>query len=98
MRPRSRGLGSLFALAVVLGCSPPPKVTTGTFTTSYTVHVDREHVDVVVLTSGPATYEVKNYAMDHPMGQRPDTEATVRTPAGRFAITDRGAPPLQLAI
>ena len=37
----------------------------------------------------PASYVITNYSMNHPMGQRPDTEATYTTPAGTFKITDK---------
>jgi hypothetical protein len=71
------------------GCAKPPKVTKGRFNTSYTVTIQRGCTQVVVLTSGPARFIQKDYWMDHPMGQRPDTEAAVTTPAGKFIITDR---------
>ena len=80
---------AVLMLVCFLGCTPPPTVTKGKFTTSYTLTMQRGSVDVVVRTSGPATYAVTNYAMDHPMGRRPDTEATFKTPAGTFVVSDR---------
>jgi hypothetical protein len=80
---------ALLILACFLGCTPPPKVKSGKFDTSYTLTMQRGSVDVVVQASGPATYAVTNYAMDHPMGPRPDTEATFVTPAGKFVVSDR---------
>src|SRR5262245_8013198 len=79
-----------FVLVCLAGCSPPPTVTKGTFDKSYTLTMQREPALVVVETSGPATYTVTNYAMEHPMGQRPDTEAVFTTPAGTFRVSDRG--------
>lgn len=77
------------ALACLAGCTPAPGVTRGTFDTAYTLTMQRGSVDVVVQTSGPATYAVTNYRMDHPMGRRPDPEATFVTPAGTFVVSDR---------
>jgi hypothetical protein len=71
------------------GCTPAPVVTKGTFTTSYTLTMQRGSADVVVQTSGPASYTLTNYSMDHPMGRRPDTEATFTTPAGTFVVSNR---------
>jgi hypothetical protein len=82
----------------LVGCTPAPIVTKGTFTTSYTLTMQRGSVDVVVQTSGPASYTVTNYAMDHPMGPRPDTEATFTTPAGTFVVSDRNLPAVGLTI
>lgn len=88
-------LRTCFALVPLLGlvgCAPPPTVTKGTFTGSYSLLMQRGSADVVVKSTGTGSYVVTNYAMDHPMGQRPDTEATFTTPAGTFAITDKGIP------
>lgn len=85
-----------FSLAVAAtcvlsaGCSPQPKVTTGTFNDSYELTMQRGAMDVVVQTSGPATYTVTNYAMSHPMGPRPNTEAVFVTPAGTFKVSSNG--------
>jgi hypothetical protein len=79
----------VFASFAIAGCTPPPTVTNGTFNDSYTLTMQRGTTDVVVKTSGPASYRVTNYRMDHPMGKRPDTEATITTPAGTFRISDR---------
>jgi hypothetical protein len=79
----------LMVIVCLTGCTPPPVVTKGTFTTSYTLTMQRESVDVVVQTSGPASYAVTNYNRDHPMGRPPDTEATFTTPAGTFVVSDR---------
>jgi hypothetical protein len=79
----------LITIICLGGCAPPPVVTKGTFATSYTLTMQRGAVDVVVQTSGPASYAVTNYNMDHPMGRRPDTEATFTTPAGTFVVSDR---------
>ena len=79
----------LFAVGAV-GCAPPPTVTKGTFTGSHTLTIQRGSAEVVVKANGPASYVVTNYAMDHTMGQRPDTEATFTTSAGTFVITDKG--------
>ena len=79
----------VFVLMGLVGCTPAPVVTKGTFDSTYTLTMQRGSVDVVVRTSGPATYTVTNYAMDHPMGRRPDTEATFKTPAGTFVVSDR---------
>ncbi|MBP3959659.1 hypothetical protein J8F10_30810 [Gemmata sp. G18] len=85
-----RVLSRVIVLLVCLGgCSPSPTITKGTFTDSYTLTMQRGSMDVVVRTSGAAQYTVTNYAMNHPMGQRPDTEATFTTPAGTFVISDR---------
>lgn len=64
-------------------------MTKGNFDTSYTLTMQCGSADVVVQTSGPASYTVSNYTMDHPMGPRPDTEAVIKTPAGTFNISDR---------
>jgi hypothetical protein len=77
------------ALVALAGCSPSPDVATGTFTGSYTLTMQRGSVDVVVQTSGPASYKITRYSMDHPMGRRPDTEATFTTPAGTFVVSNR---------
>ena len=78
-------------LAFAPGCGPPPPtVTEGTFTDSYTLTMQRGITDVVVKTSGAGSYRVTNYRMDHPMGKRPDTEATFKTSAGTFVVSDRG--------
>jgi hypothetical protein len=92
---RSVAVGVRNAVALlpmlVVGCGPPPPtVTEGTFTDSYTLTMQRGTTDVEVKTSGPATYRVTNYRMDHPMGKRPDTEATFKTSAGTFVVSDRG--------
>jgi hypothetical protein len=76
-------------LGCLAGCTPAPVVTKGTFATSYTLTMQRGSVDVVVQTAGPASYTLTNYSMDHPMGPRPDTEATFTTPAGTFVVSDR---------
>jgi hypothetical protein len=78
-------------LLVAAGCAPPPTVTKGTFTGSHTLTMQRGSADVIVRTTGTGTYTITNYSMDHPMGQRPDTEATFTTPAGKFVISDKGA-------
>jgi hypothetical protein len=77
------------ALVALAGCSPSPEVATGTFTGSYTLTMQRGSVDVVVQTSGPASYRITQYSMDHPMGRRPDTEAMFTTPAGTFVVSNR---------
>lgn len=77
-------------LIVAVGCTPGPTVTSGTFEKSHTLTMQRGSVDVVVETAGPATFRVTNYRMDHPMGRRPDTEATFKTPAGTFEVSNRG--------
>jgi hypothetical protein len=79
----------VFGFVCLAGCARGPVVTKGTFDTSYTLTMQRGSADVVVQTSGPASYTVSNYSMDHPMGQRPDTEAVFKTPAGTFNISDR---------
>lgn len=81
----------LFVILSVSGCvpTPAPAVIKGTFTKSYTLTMQRGAIDVVVRTSGPATYEITNHRMSHPMGPRPDTEATFVTPAGTFVISNR---------
>ena len=79
----------LLVFACLAGCTPGPVVTKGTFTTPYTLTMQRGSVDVIVQTSGPASYALTNYRMDHPMGRRPDTEATFTTPAGTFVVSDR---------
>jgi len=79
-----------FVLVCLAGWSPPPTVTKGTFDKSYTLTMQRGSYLVVVETSGPATYTITNYAMEHPMGSRPDTEAVFTTPAGTFRVSDRG--------
>jgi uncharacterized protein (TIGR03067 family) len=76
-------------LVCPIGCAPAPTVTKGTFTNSFTLTMQRGSVDVVVQTSGPANYTLTQYAMDHPMGKRPDTEATFTTPAGTFMVSNR---------
>ena len=79
----------VLVIACLVGCTPAPRVTKGAFATSYTLTMQRGSVDVVVQTSGPASYTLTNYNMDHPMGPRPDTEATFTTPAGTFVVSDR---------
>jgi hypothetical protein len=79
----------VFLIVCLTGCAPAPVVTKGTFDASYTLTMQRGSVDVVVQTSGPASYTLTNYSMDHPMGRRPDTEATFTTPAGTFVVSDR---------
>lgn len=76
-------------LLALVGCAPPPTVTKGTFTGSHTLTMQRGSADVVVKATGTGSYVVTNYAMGHPMGPRPDTEATFTTPAGTFKITDK---------
>jgi hypothetical protein len=78
------------SLACLAGCAPRPTVTKGTFAASHTLTMQRGSIDVLVKTTGPATYAVTNHRMDHPMGRRPDTEATFTTPAGTFSVSDRG--------
>lgn len=75
--------------AAIVGCTPPPAMTKGTFTESYMLTMQRGTIDVTVQTSGPAKYIISQYAMDHPMGKRPDTEAKFTTPAGSFLVTNR---------
>jgi hypothetical protein len=79
----------VFVLVCLTGCTAAPVVTKGTFDASYTLTMQRGSVDVVVQTSGPASYTLTNYSMDHPMGRRPDTEATFTTPAGTFVVSNR---------
>jgi hypothetical protein len=79
----------VFVLVCLVGCTPAPVVTKGTFNSTYTLTMQRGSVDVVVQTSGPASYTLTNYGMAHPMGPRPDTEATFTTPAGTFVVSDR---------
>lgn len=79
-------------LLALVGCGSSPTVTKGTFTRMFTLTMQRGSVDIVVRTDSTGTYVITNYSMDHPMGQRPDTEATFTTPAGTFAITDKGVP------
>src|SRR5262245_44899852 len=43
-----------FVFVCLAGCAPPPLVTKGTFTKSYTLTMQREAMDVVVETAGPA--------------------------------------------
>jgi hypothetical protein len=79
----------VFGFVCLAGCTQAPTVTRGNFDTSYTLTMQRGSADVVVQTSGPASYTITNYRMNHPMGPRPDTEATFKTPAGTFTISDR---------
>jgi hypothetical protein len=88
----------VIVLVCLVGCTPAPVVTKGTFTTSYTLTMQRGSVDVLVQTSGPASYTITNYRMDLPMGPRPDTEATFVTPAGTFVVSDRNQKAPGLAI
>lgn len=79
------------ALAILAGgCAPGPTVSKGTFNTPYTLTLQRDNIEIVVQTSGTASYTITNYSMDHPMGKRPDTEAVFTTPAGVFTISDKG--------
>jgi hypothetical protein len=55
-------------------------------------------MDVVVETSGPASYTHTHYHRDHPMGPPSDTEATFTTPAGTFVVSDRNMPSPGLTI
>ena len=79
----------LLVIVCLAGCSRGPVVTKGKFTTSYTLNMQRGAVDVVVQTSGPASYTITQYQMNHPMDSRPDTDATFVTPAGTFAVSNR---------
>ena len=77
-------------LAFVPGCGPPPPtVTEGTFTDSYTLTMQRGSTDVVVKTSGAGTYRVTNYRMDHPMGNVPTPRRRSRL-RRTFVVSDRG--------
>lgn len=84
------GTAVLVAAVGAVGCSSPPTITEGEFNGTFTLAVQRGAMDVVVRTSGPAKYKVSNYSMNHPMGPRPDTEATFTTPAGTFAVSNKG--------
>lgn len=79
----------LLGIVCLAGCARAPIVTKGKFDTTYTLIMQRGSADVVVQTSGPASFQITNYQMNHPMGSRPDTEATFKTPAGTFNISDR---------
>lgn len=80
----------LMVCGLAAGCTPPPKITEGTFTGSYELTMQRGSMDVVVYTSGPAKYRITNHAMNHPMGPRPNTEAVFTTPAGTFNVSSHG--------
>lgn len=77
------------ALVLFVGCTPAPSVSHGRFNDSFTLTMQRGSAEILFKTSSPGRFTVTNHRMDHPMGKRPDTEATVVTSAGTFRVTDK---------